>query len=259
MYQGRDDALNVGNSGEASTYTNSRSCATGVEGNGLNVAWRKGYYTGESSGPTHKGVGSYITDGEHVQSRIHFARIYGTSTVFGNLPKQDYVFLQHTKLGSGKHRFQLRAWQNTGSGGTKVLADGNRYCNMVGHSSGAVDYVWIYSFGRMEMWANREKGSITDSDSDGFWNYQGIIFTPPSDMDRRDLHLQDWNADGACDVIYVDPDSGAVQVWINNYPKTGTWDWTHLASPAPGLSCAQKRGHGIFDCKLRLTNIFSFI
>jgi hypothetical protein len=68
-------------------------------------------------------------------------------------------------------------------------------------------------------------------------------------MDRRDLHLQDWDGDGDCDIIYADPNGGAVQVWIN-YPETGSWDWTHLDNPAPGLTCSQKTGLGIFDREL---------
>lgn len=198
-------------------------------------------------------MGSYVTKDEtFLRDRIHFARIYGQSTIFGNLPTQDYVFLQHEKLSSGKHRFSMRVWKNTGGGGSKLLADGNRYCNMMGHSNGMVDYVWIYSFGRMEMWANRGKGFISESDPDGYWNYQGTIWTPPSNLNRKNLHLEDWDGDGDCDIIYSDPNTGAVQVWINNYSSNGgKWDWTYLANPAPGVTCSQKQGLGIFDCEFR--------
>ncbi|KAF7556324.1 hypothetical protein G7Z17_g1541 [Cylindrodendrum hubeiense] len=253
---GRDDALYVATTGETWTYTNTRSCKVGSEGDGLNVAWRQGFYTGESSGSTHKGMAAYMNDDEtNIRERVHFARIAGKSSIFGNLPKQDYVFMEHTELSSGKHRFQMRVWKNTGSGGTKLLADGNKYCNMMGHSNDMVDYVWAYSFGKMEMWANRGKGMISDSDADGYWDYKGTIWTPPSDMNRRDLHLQDWDGDGACDIIYANPDGGAVQVWINNYPSTGTWDWTHKTDPAPSLSCSEKSGLGIFDHAVRFADL----
>ncbi|KAH8886185.1 family 3 carbohydrate esterase, partial [Thozetella sp. PMI_491] len=252
---GRDDFVWLSDVGVGYVYTNGRSCAKGVEGDGLNVAWRQGFYTGQSSGPAYKGMGSFVTDDEdYLRDRVHLARIYGKSTVFGNLPKQDYVFMQHTKK-DGKHHFDMHVWKNTGSGGSKLLADGNKYCNMMGHSNGMMDYVWAYSFGRMEMWANRGKGTISDSDPDGFWNYQGTIWTPPSDMNRRDLHLQDWDGDGDCDIIYADPTTGAVQVWINNYPETGNWDWTYLSNPAPGVTCSQKRGLGMFDLAVRFADI----
>ncbi|KAF4975545.1 hypothetical protein FZEAL_7691 [Fusarium zealandicum] len=252
---GRDDWIWLDDVGKGDVYTNGRSCATGKEGDGLNVAWRVGFKKGESSGPAFKGMGSYVTKEEdYLRNRIHFARIYGQSTVFGNLPKQDYVFMQHTKVGK-KHRFQMRVWKNTGSGGTKLLADGNKYCNMMGHGNGMVDYVWAYQGGKMEMWANRGKGSISNSDPDGYWNYQGTIWTPSQEMDRRDLHLADWDGDGACDIIHVNPKGGSVQVWINNYPKTGKWAWTHQGNPAPALSCSQSRGLGLYDLAVRFADI----
>lgn len=183
--QGRDDWVWISDVGEGYIYTNARSCMKGVEGDGLNVAWRQGFYTGESSGAAWKGMASYVTNEEdYLRDRIHFARIYGQATIFGNLPLQDYVFFQHTELDNGKHRFQMRVWKNTGGGGTKLVADGNRYCNMRGYSNGMVDYVWIYSFGTMEMWVNRGKGTISDSDPDGYWDYQGTIWTLPSNMNR---------------------------------------------------------------------------
>lgn len=216
----------------------------------MNVAWRQGFLAGESSGPAYKGMGGFVTSTEtYLRDRIHFGRVFGGSDVFGNLPRQDYIFMQHTLLASGKHSFAIRVWRNVGGGGTKLLADGNKYCNMKGHANGMVDYVWTWSTGAMEVWANRGKGTITDSDPDGYWSYEGTMWTPPGNMNRRDLHLADWDGDGACDVIYTDPSSGAVQVWINNYPKTGTWTWTYKSNPAPTLSCFQTRGLGIYDRK----------
>ncbi|KAM0544829.1 hypothetical protein ACHAPJ_011660 [Fusarium lateritium] len=252
---GRDDWVWLDDVGKGDIYTNGRSCDKGKEGDRMNVAWRQGFKKGESSGPAFKGMGSWITkEEEYLRNRIHFARIFGQVTVFGNQPKQDYVFMQHTKVGK-KHRFQMRVWKNTGAGGTKLLADGNKYCNMMGHGNGMVDYVWAYQGGKMEMWANRGKGSITDNDPDGYWNYQGTIWTPPQEMDRRDLHLADWDGDGACDIIYVNPKGGSVQVWLNNYPKTKKWQWTHNANPAPALSCSQTRGLGLYDMAVRFADI----
>ncbi|KAH7320726.1 hypothetical protein B0I35DRAFT_500940 [Stachybotrys elegans] len=254
---GRDDWLWVGTVGQTTTYTNARSCAIGRDGNGLNVAWRQGFLKGTTSGPTHLGVGSYMTDDEsYLRNRIHFARIYGETPVFGNLPKQDYVFMQHEELSNGKHRFTMRVWKNTGVGGTKLLADGDKFCNMAGHTDGREDYVWTWSNGRMELFINRGKKSISDSDPGGFWDPSaGTIWTPPRDMDRRDLHLADWDGDGDCDIIHVNPNGGGVEVFLNEYPQKGSWQWTHLTDPAPGLSCSQKRGLGIYDLAVRFADL----
>lgn len=242
--------------GSVSTYINTRSCRKGLEGDGLNVAWRQATLRNGEAQQTHLGV-EHIADGDKsLRKRIHFARIYGTKTVFGNMYRQDYVYLKHSKV-KGKHRFEMHVWKNLGKGGTKIKMDGNKYCNMMGHEDGSVDYVWAYQGGTMEMWASREKKEITDNDPDGWWNYQGTIWTPPKEMHRKDLHLQDWDGDGDCDIIWNDPDNNnAVQVWLNNRPETGDWDWTHLSNPAPGIGCAEKRGIGVNDCESREQELF---
>ncbi|KFY17830.1 hypothetical protein V492_00359 [Pseudogymnoascus sp. VKM F-4246] len=248
---GRDDWLAMNEDGSVATNTNSRSCGKGVVGDGLDVAWRKGTLRGEQ-GLTHlgpPGVESPISD------RIHFARIYGEASAFGNLPKQDYVYMQHSKVGDD-HRFEMRVWKNLGKGGTKIRVDGNKYCNMMGHDDGSVDYVWAYQGGEMEMWSNRGKKTITDDDPDGFWDYSGIIWSPPQEMHRKDLHLADWDGDGDCDIIYVDPDNNnAIEVWLNERPQKGTWEWTHLSNPAPSVTCSESRGIGINDLAVRFADL----
>lgn len=152
--------------GAGHVWTNSRSCKIGVEGDGLNVAWREGFLSGTTSGGAYKGMAGYATSTDAIlRPRIHFARIFGEQNVFGNMPRQDYVLMQMTEV-SGGYRFDMRVWKNEGGGATKLKGDGNRYCNMMGHSNGMVDYVWVWSPGTMELWANRGKGTISDSDPD---------------------------------------------------------------------------------------------
>ncbi|KAF7549363.1 hypothetical protein G7Z17_g6445 [Cylindrodendrum hubeiense] len=255
---GRDDFLFVDIDGMTDTWTNSRSCKQGKEGDGLNVGWRQAFHKGYKSGEdwTHFGMTGYMTNDEQdVTNRIHFARVYGTASAFGNLPRRDYVFMQHDE-NNGKHRFRLRAWKSTGEGGTKLLADGNKYCNMAGHDNGMEDYVWTHSTGKMTLFVNRGKTTISDSDAGGFWDAApGVIWTPPRDMHRRDLHLADWDGDGDCDIIYVDPNNGAVEVFINEYPQRKKWEWTHLSNPVPDLGCSQKKGVGIDDLAVRFADL----
>lgn len=243
---GRDDLLFVASTGATTTWTNARSCKKGKEGNGLNVAWRQGYKKGEGTGPTHSGVPWAVTkDDKDVRRRIHFARIYGDTPVTGNLAKQDYILMQHEKKDK-KHLFTMRVWKNQGYGGTKLLADGNKYCNVMGHKDGAVDYVWAWGGGAMQLWASRGKKFLPSDDPDGWWDYKGYMWRPPSEMSRRDLHLADWDGDGLCDIIYVDPDHGAVKVWINQI-KNGMPTFTERDAPA--LRCGQKKGLGMRDSK----------
>ncbi|KAF4905173.1 hypothetical protein CGCVW01_v012945 [Colletotrichum viniferum] len=237
--QGRDNTIWVDDGGRTYTWTNSRSCRKGYVGDGLNFAWRQAFYKGASSGPTHMGMG-----GTNLRTRIHFARIYGQSSVFGNLPLQDYVYLEHIKLAEDKHRFRMRVWKNIGEGSSKIVADGNKYCNMVGHRDGRANYVWTQSTGEMTLFTNRGKGTVGDTDAEGYWDPgPGIISRPPRSMDRRDLQLQDWDGDGDCSIIYINHETNAVEVFLSRYPQTGSRGWTHLTAPAPGLTCGTVSGY----------------
>ena len=248
---GRDDLLYTKLDGETTTWTNARSCKKGKEGDGLNVAWRQAFYKGMGTGPTHKG---FPGNGGNFRARIHFARIYGESTVTGNVAKMDYVFMEHKKEG-GKHRFNMRVWKNTGYGGTKLLADGNRYCNMMGHDDGRVDYVWVWGGGMMEMWRSRGRKSITNDDPDGWWEYKGYIWEPPEDTPRRDLHLADMDGDGLCDIVHVNPDSGSVKIYKNTL-KDGKPTFKEVTSPS-SLRCDYKKGLGFRDSKEPLFSLVS--
>ncbi|KAK6069383.1 killer toxin subunits alpha beta [Seiridium cupressi] len=257
---GRDDWAWVNSTGQTYTWANARSCATGLLGDGLNVAWRQGFHVGASSGPTHAGMADFMTDTEtYLRDRIHFARVYGNPQDFGLLGRQDYVFMQHTALSNGKHQFDVRAWKNIGSGGTKLQSDGNKYCNMMGHADGRMDYVWTLSKGQMTLYPNAGKTHITDPES--FWDVSpGVIWTPPTDLNRRDLHLVDWDGDGDCDIVWVNPDANnQVSVWINNYPTTQNWAsaWSYIGTPsqASGLQCSQKKGLGLYDLPVRFSDI----
>ncbi len=84
------------------------------------------------------------------------------------------------------------------------------------------------------------------------WNPRNYL---DKDLDRRDLHLADWDGDGTCDIIWTDPDNdNRVSVWINKYPTTGTWHFDYLANPAPELFCTEKRGRGFNDLAVRLVD-----
>jgi hypothetical protein len=155
-------------------------------------------------------MGGFASSG--LRDQVHFARIYGEPQDFGSLGRLDYVFVEAVGRGGGRTAYNIHVWKNNGSGGTKIrgkkrtvskrqgsselklnpfLADGNRYCNMMGHSNGMMDYVWILSKGDMRVYPNR--GSAFDGGS--YWAPSSIIFDPSSaigrDLDRRDLHLVD--------------------------------------------------------------------
>ncbi|THC94729.1 hypothetical protein EYZ11_005768 [Aspergillus tanneri] len=228
--------------GDITTWTNSRSCIKGKDGDGLNIVWRQGYHKGKTTGPTHDGMGSAHSG---LRGRIHFARIYGEAQDFGLLGRQDYVFLE-----KAANRVNLRVWKNIGSGGTKIK----------GHSNGMMDYVWILSKGKMTLYPNKGLNTVSDN-GESFWGPSSTIFDPNAmsiarDVDRRDLHLMDWDGDGACDIVWTDPDNdNRVHLWRNRIKETGSFDWEYQANPAPDLYCPEQRGQGIFDTSVRFADI----
>ena len=103
------------------------------------------------------------------------------------------------------------------------------------------------SLTRTQVFPNLGKKSVQGSES--FWGPQTDIWTPASELDRRDLHLVDWDNSGVCDIVWVDPSSGNVRVWANEYPTTKSWDTAFHEVAAPELACAEKPGTGIHDCE----------
>lgn len=221
---------------------------------------RQGFYKGATSGPTIEGAKAFANSTEEdLRHRVFFARIYGVAQDFGLLPQQDYVYMAHLPQTDGTTTFEMNVWQSLSYGGTKVYADGDKYCNMVGHANGALDYVWTLSKGAMTLYPNAGHGDHIDS-GESYWGPDfpaGPIWQPPTPMfmDRRDLHLADWNGDGVCDVIWVDPDQNnkIAYVAINDYLTTQDWStaWNEITNPAEASSviCTEKRGLGIHDCK----------
>ncbi|RSL43787.1 hypothetical protein CEP54_014936 [Fusarium duplospermum] len=230
---GRDDWI----WGEAHTWTNSRSCGVGKEGDGLKVAWRPGYFKGKTSGPTH--TGGFASG---IRNRIHFARIYGEPQDFGRLGRLDYVYMEHTKGSNGKHTFRMRVWKNKGYGATKPKADGNKYCDMTGN--GRDDYVWVLSKGEMDLYPNGGKNFISGQES--YWGpMQKAFFKPPPrpGSKRPPSHRlgRRWK--------------NRVSVWRNNYTPGGGFNWQYLANPAPELYCPEKRGIGFHDIPVQFADV----
>lgn len=194
-----------------------------------------------------------------VRDRIHFARVFGEPRAFGLLGRQDYVYLEHTTE-NGKHKFDMKVWKNTGGGSTKIRIDGVKYCNMMGHPDGRADYVWTWSFGRMTLFPN--KGLGIKSGGLSYWDPPVEIFNPQTligrSLDRRDLHLTDWDGDGACDIVWTNPDrENRPSVFLNKFPQTGQWQWEWSEYPLSSsqVYCPQNRGLGFRDLAVQFADI----
>ncbi|RYP70328.1 hypothetical protein DL771_005535 [Monosporascus sp. 5C6A] len=72
----------------------------------------------------------------------------------------------------------------------------------------------------------------------------------------RDLHLTDWGREGACDIVWTNPDNNnRVQLWRNRIKETGDFNCEYHANPAPELSCPERRGIGILDVPIQFADI----
>lgn len=76
---------------------------------------------------------------------------------------------------------------------------------MLGHPNGEMDYVWILSKGQMRIFENQGMKFVSDG-GPNFWGANYIMWDPTTqaigrNLDRRDLHLVDWDGDGACDIV----------------------------------------------------------
>lgn len=131
---------------------------------------------------------------------------------------------------------------------------------MMGHDNGMMDYVWIHSTGHMRLYPNRGLVEVP-TDGSSFWGANEMIFDPTQEqigmkLDRRDLHLADWDGDGACDIIWTDPDNqNKVQVWRNKIKDTGSFGWEYNSNAADELYCPEHRGLGFFDRPVHFADV----
>lgn len=188
-------------------------------------------------GPIHN-----ITDSNSTSTQSNSTGTY-TNSSSSSLDKRD-AFL---------YSYRVNIWQNVGTGGGKLKADGDRYCNMMGRANGRQDYVWIWSNGMMWIWEALDEFPSEPK----YWGDDYLMWdiTASRSMDRRDLHLADWDGDGACDIIYTNPDGGALEVWINQVKTTGNLEFDYIGNPAPEVGCDQTRGIGQFDLAVRLADV----
>lgn len=225
-----------------------------------------------------------------VRDMITFGKAYGHVQAYDFLPSRDYVYIYEEIYDSSAiaynvagrssisrpygtpismyaesdspalekrdafvYSYHVNIWENGGTGGGKLKGDGDRYCNMMGRANGRQDYVWIYSNGKMWIWEALDSFPSEPK----YWGDDYLMWdlTASRSMDRRDLHLADWDGDGACDIIYTNPDGGALEVWINQIKATGNLEFNYIGNPAPEVGCDQTRGLSPFDLAVRLADV----
>lgn len=85
-------------------------------------------------------------------------------------------------------------------------------------NNGVDDYVWISPEGLVTIFRNKNSATSTDGYVKGPW-HPGIDAVDTK-MDRRGLHIGDWDGDGRADIIFAHRDTGALTVWLNEWDGT---------------------------------------
>ncbi len=118
---------------------------------------------------------------------------------------------------------------------------------------GLDDYIWISPDGVVNVFPNQNTKQDTSRDiTRGIWG--ASIRALETGMDRRALHIGDWDGDGRDDIIGVDKATGSLTVWKSNW-VSGT-DFAFTRSSIPNSDkCKQGWGVGYFDNGIHFADI----
>lgn len=143
--------------------------------------------------------------------------------------------------GDGPCHLSYRPYQNLGKGGRFQKGDGIYWGDTTG--SGFDDYIWISPEGEVSVFVNKyTQGQFPDYKTSAWTR----TFTFNTGIDRRGLHVGDWDGDGKADIIAVtDRDSGALKVWHSRWDgKSFNWDASVIPNSA---KCGQGWGLMYYD------------
>ena len=92
---------------------------------------------------------------------------------------------------------------------THTLGDGIYWGDTTG--TGVDDYIWISDNGEVNVFLNKNTKDESDYYETPAW---GVPKKPTTELDRRGLHVGDWDGDGIADIIGVtDRRTGSLRVW----------------------------------------------
>ncbi|KAL1599455.1 Glucan endo-1,3-alpha-glucosidase agn1 [Paraconiothyrium brasiliense] len=223
---GRDDYVFVRDDGSTTIYINQRGDKD--DGPGLKPHW-------EQASVSHLG---FPGDTDINRDNILFGRIYGTG-------RQDYIRVDETKSGK-TYGYSFSFWNNTGSGGRKLNGDGIHFCDMTG--SGTDDMIYIWEGGMIDVWF---RGGTDDSPT---WTSHGRIANLA--VDRKFMHVIDWDGDGRCDIMHVDKSTGDVTWWQNYQLQADIRP--HIGAPLSAVTggrCPQTFSPGLTDLAVRFGDL----
>jgi hypothetical protein len=109
--------------------------------------------------------------------------------------------------------------------------------------SGVDDYIWIAPDGEANIFINKNSKADSDFYATPAWSAPQQVKTG---LDRRALHIGDWDGDGRADIIGItDRKMGSLKVWLSRWDGVQfSWDVRDIADSA---KCSQGWGLGYSD------------
>lgn len=109
--------------------------------------------------------------------------------------------------------------------------------------TGVDDYIWIAPDGEAWVFLNKNTREQSDFYATPAWSTPIPIKTG---LDRRALHIGDWDGDGKADIIGVtNRNTGSLKVWHSRWDGNQfNWDIQDIPDSA---KCNQGWGLGYFD------------
>ncbi|OBT61486.1 hypothetical protein VE03_09357 [Pseudogymnoascus sp. 23342-1-I1] len=221
---GRADWIWLDEKGGSTIFINQRA-----EGKGMTPRWTR-------SASSHGG-GFELDDGG-TRDHILFGRVFQSG-------RADYIrVVVDEYLTDGLCRLHMDAYENLGSGGRFQKGDGAYWGDM--RNAKVDDYVWISPDGVINVFPNLGKTLINSGDWDPsapVW--AAAIRALETGMDRRALHIGDWNGDGYADIIGVERRTGKLTIWLTKW-EDGRFSFTQQKIDRDDL-CKENWGQGYFD------------
>ncbi|KAK6844716.1 hypothetical protein PG995_014826 [Apiospora arundinis] len=212
----RSDILWVDETGRVRTWINQRGTDKS-----MTPYW-------DDVGVTHGGMGENVGG----RQNIGFGRMYS------GLPS----YLRYIVDCKRVCEIEVRAWENLGGGGKYQKGDGAVFGDMTNTalSTGNDDYVWISPEGGVAIFPNVN----TPPSTAGYPDWGVVHVALQTGMDRKALHIGDWNGDGFADVIGVDKKTGSLTVWLTSW-RDGKFSFSQHTSTTQ--YCTQGWGVGRLD------------
>jgi hypothetical protein len=117
--------------------------------------------------------------------------------------------------------------------------------------TGNDDYVFIDHNSNVTIFRNANKPPNTDYSG---WHDKGVVLELGG-INRKAIHLGDWNGDGFCDVIIADKATGALDVYYTYWDQASDQFSFEPKKRVVENGCKEGWGVGMYDLGIRFADI----